>query len=184
MSAPVKVPETLFNLAKEARDLEDLLADPELEFDSPEVEEAIKAMIVDAHGKLSAKLDNYVGLIREYEARALVRKGESARVKKLQKSDEKKADQLVSRLKHVMDVFGYRTAETLRFSIRINKKGGVLPLKLKVKPQDLPEEFQKEVKTIEADNDALRKRLENAAPDDPIHKYAELEKRGTYVSIK
>jgi len=185
MSAPQKT-ESLFNLAKDARELEELLADPELEFESSQVEKAIEDMIIDAHGKLSTKLDNYVGLIREFETRALVRKQESARIKKKQKTDEKKAEQLIARMMQVMLLFKFQAAETLRYTIRINNKGGVLPLKLKegVKPEDLPEEFQKKETVITADNEGLRLKLESADPDDPIHKFAELEKRGKYVSIK
>lgn len=172
---------SLFDLTTEILELEAMLTAAEGEIPDEETEAALDAYMEQLEGDLHAKLDGYVTLISEFEARSEMRSKEAERIYALAKADANNADRLRERLKQ----FFVRTnrdkpVETARFRISLVGAGGKLPLKLHCQPEQLPAEFRKEKVVISADQDAIRAALERGER----LVFAELGERGKVLRIK
>lgn len=128
-------------------DLTDL--DPQLEWWFRENDEAI-----------SDKIDKFVSVIREFEARADARENEAARLRLLASADDRKRDRLMGYLKMCMDRTGTTKFSGLRHEVRVVRNGGALPLKFSegLVAQHMPERFQRI--TVGFNNTAIRDALE------------------------
>lgn len=169
---------TLFNITDDLLALEELLSEVGGDVSDEQAEEAIMQWLAEIGDDRNAKLDGYVTLIAEFEARAEMRRREAARIANRAKIDENNCERLKDRLKNFFQIMGYKTVETDYHRITLANNGGKQPLILTVPPSLLPKEFQKEI--IEADKDKIRQALEGGAVLD----FAELWDRGQSIRIK
>jgi Siphovirus Gp157 len=171
---------SLFELTSDVLELEALLTAADGEIPDEETERALDEYMAQLDADLHAKLDGYVMLIAEFDARAEARLNESKRVRALADADEAHAERLRERLKAFFVRTGRDKVETARFRVSLTNAGGKLPLKLHCQPEQLPEEFRKERVTFMADQDAIRKALEGGEK----LVFAELGERGKVLRIK
>ncbi len=171
---------SLFDLTSDVLELEALLAEVGGDVTDADAEAAIDAYTAQLEEDLHRKLDGYVTLIAEFDARAEARAKEAERVRHLAQLDEKNAERLRAGLKQFFVRTGREKVETARFRVSLVNAGGKVPLKLHCPPESLPEEFRKEVTTFRADQDAIRAALEAGTP----LVFAELGERGKVLRIK
>lgn len=107
---------------------------------------------------LETKADNYARIIRNIEGDVNAIDAELKRLQTAKASKMNAVKRMKENLMTAMVETGKTKFKTELFSFGVQKNGGVAPLELTVKPEDLPSEFQK-VK-IEADNTAIRKYIE------------------------
>lgn len=171
---------SLFDLTTEVLELEALLTEAGGEIPDEEAEAALDAYIEHLDGDLHAKLDAYVTLIAEFDARAEARLAESKRVKALADRDALNSERLRGRLKQYFERTGRDKVETKRFRVSLVANGGKLPLNLHCPPESLPEEFRREKVVFSADQAAIRAALERGEQ----LVFAELGERGKVLRIK
>lgn len=144
---------------------------------NPDIEE-FKAELDKISDDIETKADGYAKLIRNLESDILAIDSELSRLQGIKQGKANAIDRLKSNLMESMKQTGKTKFKTELFSFGVAGNGGLQPLVLTVKPEELPEEFQKV--TIEADNKALRKYI-NETGD---FSYAVLEERGEHLNIK
>jgi hypothetical protein len=167
-------------MTSEALAIDALLEELGGEIPDGEVGEAISALLDEHTEDLNGKVDGYVALIAEYDARAEFRRRESKRILALAIDAERKAEMLRERLKLYFERTGRPKIETGRFVVSVVRNGGVAPLLMDVDPEKLPEEFRREVVTYRADSDAIRAAL-GRGEELP---FARLGERGTSLRIR
>jgi len=143
-----------------------------------EINPTIDALIAELEGNIEAKVENYCWLIREIEARALVRQTEAKRIRNLALTNENMVKSLKERLKFFFETQAIQKLECKTFKVSISNNGGVQPLQVDLPADQLPVQFQKV--TIEADNASIRKALEIGTQIDGV----KLLPRGTSLRIK
>lgn len=171
---------TLFEIGSDVIALEELLSDIGGDVTDEQVERAFDEWFAEIGDDVKTKLDSYVTLIAEFEARAEARKAEAQRLGKRAITDSNKAEQLRARLKIFFERTGKTKIETARYTIAIAKNGGKIPVEIGVSPDLLPIRFQRIVTNISADTDALRAMLEAGEE----LSFARLGERGTHLRIK
>jgi len=143
-----------------------------------EINPTIDALIAELEGNIEAKVENYCWLIREIEARALIRQTEAKRIRNLALTNENMVKSLKERLKFFFESQAILKLECKTFKVSIANNGGVQPLQVDLPADQLPVQFQKI--TIEPDNQALRKAIEIGTEIDGV----KLLPRGTSLRIK
>lgn len=173
---------TLLQISKDAEALEDLLDEyaEAHDGDITDIADVIDAWLVENTDDLKVKLDGYVSLILECEARAKARKEESKRVAELAKYDVNLAARLKERIKYFFEQHDLTRVDTTCARITLAKNGGKLPLIVDgtVPPEQLPQRFQKV--SLSADNAAIRDALESGEELE----FARLGERGKSIRIK
>ena len=160
---------TLMDLTGEYRELLDILSDTE-------DEQLIKDTLEGVTGEIGIKADGYKVIIDMLEAKAATRKAMADKLAKTAKALANNAKRLEERLKYCMEQMGVTKIEGEYFTFKIQKNGGVQPLKIK-EGADIPQMFMKVI--VEPDKEIIRKALENGQKLD----FAYLEERGTQLRI-
>lgn len=141
-------------------------------------DEELKEELAKINDDIEVKAENYGKIIRNLEGDVLAIDNELKRLQSAKASKVNAVNRMKENLMTSMKETGKTKFKTELFSFGIAKNGGVAPLELTVKPEDLPSEFQKV--TIEADNKALREYI-NETGD---LSYAVLKDRGEHLNIK
>lgn len=174
--------QTLYELSEDLAAINDLLTEVGGEITAEDVELIIDSWLEEARDALTGKLDNYVSLIRQFEARADWRKKEAARLRERAEIDQSAADRLKARLKWFFEKHALERFDTPRFGISLAKNGGKTPIVyapvVESSPASLPEEFHK--RTITADKEAIRAALERGEQLE----FAALGERGRSIRIR
>lgn len=139
-------------------------------------QETLHAFLLDAR---EDKIDAYVSMIRNTEARAEARKAEAKRIADLAKTDEAKADRLKASLKAHFEATGTTKMNTKRFALSLAKNGGKQAIVV-TDEAALPAHFLKQIITTKPDQDALRDALAQGEQIPGVH----LAERGTSLRIK
>lgn len=172
---------TLLEISDDARAFDQLLAEAaENGGDITAVEATLNEWFSNISQDRDKKIDGYCALIREFEARASVRKEESERLAKRVKIDAAHAAFLKGRLKSFFEENNLKKIETDRYMVSLAKNGGAIPLELLDEPERFPAEFRTIKTQVVANTDAIRAALEGGQ-DLP---FAKLGERGTRLSIK
>lgn len=173
---------TLFDITDDLLALESLLSEVGGDVTDEQAEEAITEWFAELGEDRNAKLDGYVTLIAEFEARAEMRKKESQRIAARATIDANNSARLKDRLKAFFQIMDLKTVETDYHRITLANNGGKLPLILdgayQTDPSLLPDEYQREV--ITANTELIRARLEAGEQLD----FAQLGERGQGIRIK
>lgn len=144
---------------------------------NPDIDE-LKEELAKINDSLEGKADNYAKLIRNLESDVLAIDAELKRLQNAKAAKVNCANRLKENLMESMKETGKTKFKTELFSFGVQKNGGVAPLELTVKPEDLPSEFQKV--TITADNQALRDYISETGD----LSYAVLKDRGESLRIR
>lgn len=141
-------------------------------------DEDLQAEFAKINDDIKVKADNYAKLIKNLEAEAEGYANEAKRLQDREKTIKNNVKALKANLLWSMKETGEEKFKTDLFAFSVAKNGGKQPLTLDVAVTDLPEELQKV--TIEADNDKIRKYIEETGD----LSYAHLEDRGEHLSIR
>lgn len=180
-TATTKKRPSLLDLNNEMQALDDLLE----EMGGDISEESVATYVNELFGEISAaideKVDSYVGLIRQKELVASLRKSEAERLAQGARTESNRAQWLKDRLMLVMEMRGLKKAGKVR-TASICGNGGKLPLDIDeiamLNPKELPPQFQR-VK-IELDTEAVRKHLEAGG----TLEWARYGERGQHLRLK
>lgn len=181
---------SLFELTSDALFLDELLEQIGGEITDAEVEAQIDEWLSEIGDALNEKLDAYVTLIAEFQARAEARKRESERLRARAQVDANNAERLKARLRLYFERTGKRKVETARFTVSLVNSGGKLPLIINpafvAQPELLPEQLRKV--TFAPDGDAIRRALESGElasfETDGVNRIAFFGERSTSIRIK
>lgn len=170
---------SLYALTEEIRDIERVLDDADLT--DEEQAAVIDRWLADTSEAIDEKVDNYCGLIREYETRCGARAAEAERLRELSISDNNKAKRLRERLFHCLDAMQItKPLETARFKVSIVRNGGSPPIEVDpIQPDELPSRFVRYPEPV-VDKTALREALA-AGEEFPWARYGE---RGRRLVVK
>lgn len=176
---------TLFDISEEYRALDYLLAEQGGDLTSEEVETYVDSLLEEmgrVRSELAEKVDGYVTLLAELDARAELRRAESKRLSTRARIDEDHAKYLKERLKDRLTALGFKSLETPRYRVTVAINGGKVPVLVSPdwNPDFMREQFYNKVVNYELDKDAIRAALE--AGEDVA--YCELGERGTSLRIK
>ena len=141
---------------------------------------AIEAWFATAMHNRDLKLDNYGALYTELTLRAAARKEELDRLAVRVRVDTNKAVFLKQRLFDFMELHKLKKVETRRYKLSVCGNGGLQPLDMPEKPEDLPKAYQVETVVVRADAEQLRRDLEAGA----IVEGCKLLPRGKHLRIK
>lgn len=173
---------TLFTITDDLLALHELLSEVGGDVTDEQAEEAVAAWFEELGEDRDKKLDGYVTLIAEFEARAEMRQKEAKRLQARASVDANNGQRLKDRLKSFFQIMGLKTVETDYHRITLANNGGKLPLILEgayeTAPELLPDEFQR--KLITPDKDAIRARLEAGEELE----FASFGERGCGIRIK
>jgi len=163
---------TLYQLTEEMQALDELLANAENP-DSPEIFEAIQRALA-LQDERERKVDAYCSLIAELTARGAARKAEAERLAENARVQFAAVDRLKKSLLDSFNTLGIKKLETERFTVAVQKNGGVLPLEI---TGDVPATFNRVI--VSPDADKIRAALETTELP-----FAKLSERGSHVRIK
>lgn len=166
---------TLYQVGEELQALDQLLAECEGEW-TPEIE----AWFAEYGALEAAKVDGYVGFIKDREAYAAACKAAEDQLAAKRKVAERAIERLKAHAKAVMDLQGKTELKGTIWRLAIQKNGGKPPLKLAVEPEQLPRHYQ--TIAVSANTDALREAL--AAGDEEAAQLAALQPVGTHLRIR
>lgn len=178
---------TLYEIGGDLAALEALLEEVGGDVTDEQAEAAIEAWLEELHSDRDVKIDNYCGLIRNFEAMAEARKAEAKRMRDMATADENRAERLKSRLKEFFESRGLGKVATPRFTVAVQKNGGKAPLWIapdyEESPELLPDHLQKI--TISPDRDKIREECHalNGVWDENVL-VAEIRESGTHLRIR
>ncbi len=171
---------SLYELTEELVALDTLLAEVGGDVSTPEGQ-TLEAWAEKFQWQMANKVDAYGALYKNLEADAKALAEEVKRLSDRKRALENRGARLLALAKFSMDRLQTRKLEGQRFTIALQKAGGLDPLEVLVeRAEDLPERFQR--KTVDFDKDEIRLAL--AANDPEIQGKARLGERGEYVRIK
>lgn len=150
---------SIFEIAQDMRALDDLMTESGGDISDPMAAEAIDAFFAELEGDLEAKVENYLRLVKELEARADARRSEADRIRNRAKVDENSAKALKRRLTDSLDMIGRTRIETPTFKVTVSSSGGKAPVS--IDPDAVTEEFMREVRTHVPDKERIREALES-----------------------
>lgn len=148
-------------------------------YDDEQDEQAIVDTLDAIEGAIEDKADGYAIMIKQLGFDV---KGIDAEIKRLQmrkKMLDNRVERLKNRLADTMRAVGKTRLHTILFTFRIQKDGGKRALILDCPIDELPPELQKV--TIAADNDAIRRALEQEGLE--ANQYAHLAPQGEGLRI-
>ncbi len=168
---------TLLALADDVRALDQLLNELAGGEITPEIEQAVTALLTETGDAFHAKVDSYCGLIRQLELTAAARREEAERLEAGARTVEGRARWLKERLKATMQSLGMTKAGWVR-TATICQAGGLLPLFVECDPALLPKNVQ--CIQVDANKDEIRKRLEAGERIEGCR----LGERGSYLRVR
>jgi hypothetical protein len=110
--------------------------------------------------KMRSKVDAYGGLYKNMDADVVGIKAEIKRLGDRARALENRKARLLALAKFSMERLGTRKLEGVKFTIAIQKNGGVEPMEVLVESVAMPEPFRVEEKVYKVDTDLLRTALE------------------------
>lgn len=175
---------SLYELTEEMVALDRLLAELGGEVTEGTEGQTLEQWATEFDWKLREKVDGYGSLIKNLEADAGAIGEEVKRLQDRARVLDNRASRLKALAKFSMERLQTRKLEGLRFTIALQKAGGLAPLEVLMDAEKLPEHFQ--TVTISANNEAIRKQLENPDTAEAIVAagIARLGERGEYVRIR
>lgn len=147
---------TLYDMAAEFRQVLDDLEQQE----GAEPTESTLALLAEIEADIKNKADGYCSLIKHYESVSKAINAEVERLQHRQCRNAARAEWLQGRLKLALEAIGEKKIETPLNTIAIVGNGGMKPVTVQCRPEDLPEPYRKTVTTIQPNKDAIRKALE------------------------
>lgn len=141
-------------------------------------DESLVEELAKINDDIEVKAENYGRIIRNLEADTTALDAEIKRLTDRKNAICSNINRMKSNLMEAMKRTGKLKFKTELFSFGVVKNGGVAPIELTVKPEELPRELQKV--TIEADNKALREYIAETGD----FSYAVLKDRGEHLNIK
>ena len=186
---------SLYELTEELVALDKLLAELGGDVSEGTEGQTLEKWASEFDWKMKTKVDGYGALYKNMEADANEIKAEIKRLSDRKRAIENRGARLLALAKFSMERLGTRKLEGVKFTIAIQKNGGVEPLEVLVEAKNLPEQFRKEEVVYNADTEALRSALEarrialgKATPDpDPFPELegkAVLQERGESVRVR
>lgn len=170
---------SLYELTEEYQTLIDMLEDPDVD------EQTLADTLEGIKGELEAKAEGYIAVRNEIKAKSQVFKQEEQTWKAKREREENALKRLDKALFDSMVACGFddkNGLDTGKHKLKIVNNGGVLPVIIDIKPEELPPVFQK-VK-IEPDNEAIRGMLEKDEEVRKQYPWAHLGERGRHLSIR
>lgn len=159
---------TLFDITAEFQQLYEMATDPECD------EEVFAGTLEALTGELEIKASGYTNVIKQLEMEAKQADEIAKSFQDKKKVRENHIKRMKEALKGAMETIGVDKIEADPFTIKLQKNGGLQPLKI---TGDVPPEMMRVV--YEPDNDRIREFLaENDA------EWGYLEERGTHIVIK
>lgn len=147
---------TLYELTNEFRQIMDDLE----EIGDGEPTESTIAQLEAIESNIREKADGYCALIKHYQGMAEMVQQENMRLAARAGRFSTKGKWLQDRLKAAMESLKIPKIETPANTISIVNNGGLKPLSIEARAEELPEEYRKTVTTHQPDKDAIRKALE------------------------
>ena len=171
---------TLYEIGSDMQALEALLLENDGDISDVSVSIAVEAWERELETNLTGKVDAYVRLIADIEARADARLVESNRIAALVKADTKAADALRERLRFIFETKGLKPVQTDHFKVSLVNNGGKAPLHIRVGMDELPSWAVKSETILSVNKDAIRAAL----TDGKEVSFASIGERGNRISIK
>lgn len=169
---------SLVEISDDLRAIDELMDEVGGELADASLEHWFDSITAEIGAQRDAKVDNYCALIDNLDAQAKRHREDAKRLAEWAQVDENKVRRLKERLLWFFEAQGLQRLVTAHYKPRIQSNGGVQPLAVNLRPEDLPEEFQRV--TVEADNDRIRTFLESGEELE----WAELLPRQTHLRIK
>lgn len=159
---------TLFDITAEFTQLYELATDPECD------EELFQGTLEALTGELEVKASGYTNVIKQLEMEAKQADEISKAFADKKKVRENHIKRMKEALKYAMETAGLEKIDAEPFTIKIQKNGGLQPLKI---DGDVPGEMMRVI--YEPDTDRIREFLKENECD-----WAHFEERGTHIVIK
>lgn len=159
---------TLFDITAEFQQLYEMATDPECD------EEVFAGTLEALTGELEIKASGYTNVIKQLEMEAKQADEIAKSFQDKKKVRENHIKRMKEALKGAMETIGVDKIEADPFTIKLQKNGGLQPLKI---TGDIPPEMMKVI--YEPDNDRIREFLEENDAE-----WGYLEERGTHIVIK
>lgn len=159
---------TLFDITEDFRSLYELATDPECD------EQVFQDTLEGLMGELEIKSCGYTQVIKQLDMEAKQAKEVSQMFAEKAKVRENHIKRMKEALKIAMETAGTDQIEAGAFTIKLQKNGGLQPLKI---TGDVPENMTKVI--VEPDTDRIREYLK-----DNECEWAHLEERGKHIVIK
>lgn len=155
MKAPTNTPapekrRTLFALAADMLALHDLLEECGGDITNEATAAAVDAWFAENKERLHEKVDSYVALIREYEARSVALKAEADRLISRRRTTDNAIDGLKTRLQMAMEAMGTAKIDTDENTVQIQANGGKPAMDI-IDEDAIPEEFGELAWTLNKD---------------------------------
>lgn len=166
---------SLYQLTGKFLELREMLFDPECD------EQLINDSLECLDCSIEEKADNIAKLKRELEGKVDEIDVEIKRLQARKIMLTNRKERVVNYLMASMRAIGKTKFETALNSFGIRKAGGKQPLVIDIEdPEKIPKEYRKEVVKYSADNDEIRKALDNGVKLD----WARYAERTEYLSIR
>lgn len=159
---------TLFDIVGEFQQLYDMASDPEC--DEQIFSDTLESLV----GELEVKGAGYVGVIKQLEMEAKQADEVAKAFMEKKKVRENHIKRMKESLKNAMEQTGISQIEAGDFTIKLQKNGGLAPLRI---TGEVPQNMTKVI--VEPDSDKIREFLKENECE-----WAHLEERGTHVVIK
>ena len=159
---------TLFDIGEDLKDLYLMAGDPDA--DPQTIQDSIDSVM----GMLEVKSGGYVNVIKQLEMEAKQAKDVAQMFADKAKVRENNIKRMKEALKTVMEQTGQEQISAGDFTIKLQKNGGVQPLKI---TGEVPQNMTKVI--VEPDTDKIRDFLKENECE-----WAHLEERGKHIVIK
>lgn len=171
---------SLFEISADLMRLTDMLDDPEIEVDDQAIMDTWEGL----EGEFNDKVESWLKVIRNKQADFDSRKAFIDQQRAKNDSDKKTIDRMKATLMSIMQMQNIKTAGTAVLKATVAGNGGKMPLiwedDYKDNPSKLPEEYRVEETVYSANQDEIRKALDEGK-ELPFVKYGE---RGSHLNIK
>lgn len=141
-------------------------------------EQAISDTLEALEGSFEDKAESYAIVMQALDNDILAINNEIERLKKLMQTISNNRQRMQNTLFNSMRAVGKEKFKTKLFRFSIRKNGGLAPLILKIKPDDLPQDMQ--IVTVKPNNQAIREYIELTGDT----RYAELGEKGESLVIR
>ena len=159
---------TLYELTKEARELQDMIEEYPPETFSDTIE-SLQLMIED-------KADSYAAVNQNITNEIAVLKAEEERLRVRRNALERNQLRLMKAIREAMNALGKTKIKTEKFTLSVSKNGGLQPVKVDV--EKLPDKFKKMI--FEPDSERIREALKAGETIPGV----EVLPRGEHLTIK
>ena len=126
---------------------------------------------------LADLVEALIGDIRNNEARAYMEEAEVWKLKQIRA--ERRAKSEKDLLKYILTYNDVKKMDAGKFKVSLVNNGGKVPIEYNVDPEELPEEFRKEIVTYKPNDEAIREFLDNGGENG----YFSYGQRGQNVRI-